>query len=105
MPIGQEEIDDLSDAEILVADNNLIPKVLYKMPNIKWIQSSWAGIESILKAVKDHGSPPAFPVTRFSGQSFGQMAGEYALAQIINRERNFYQKFDETKVNKKWSVN
>ena len=102
MPIGQEEIDDLSDAEILVADNNLIPKVLFKMPNIKWIQSSWAGIELILKEVKSNGYPPSFPVTRFSGQAFGQIMGEYVLAQIINRERDFYQTFVNTKINKKW---
>lgn len=100
--VGQEEIDDLKDAEILLSDNNFTAQVMFKLPKLKWIQSTRAGIEGIINEVKKHGSRPDFVMTRFSGVSFARIMTEFTLGQILNRERNFFYYFQLAKQQKLW---
>lgn len=91
----------MKDAEILVSDNNLITQVMYSLPKIKWVQSTWAGVENIMIAVAKSGRKPDYTFTRFSGAAFGRAISDYVIANIINWERNFYTCFSN-KNNKMW---
>jgi len=103
--VGEQELEELKDAEILLGDNNLIAQVLFKLPKIKWIQSTWAGIESYLQVVANNNNiAPNFPVTRFSGENFGAGMFDFSIAQIINKERNLFYNYENAKLNKIWFV-
>jgi len=39
----------LKKAEIIVADNDLLGLHLYNLPAARWVQGTWAGVESILQ--------------------------------------------------------
>jgi phosphoglycerate dehydrogenase-like enzyme len=106
LKVGEQELEELKGAEILIGDNNLIAQILYKMPNtIKWVQSTWAGIDLYIKElVNNNNIAPNFVVTRFSGESFGQGMFDYCVAQIINRERDFFYNYENAKIKKIWFV-
>jgi hypothetical protein len=44
-----EEINILKQAEIIVADNNLLGLQLYNLPAAKWVQGTWAGVDTIMQ--------------------------------------------------------
>jgi phosphoglycerate dehydrogenase-like enzyme len=98
--IGLQEIAILKDAEILVGQTKLVAQVMYQLPRIKWIQVTSAGVEIIIQAIRQHGSPPECVMTRHSGVSFGQIMGEYVCAQIINRERRYFAHHENTQLAK-----
>lgn len=79
----------LQNAEIIVGDFNLIGPYLYTLPKIKWVQGTWAGLDALLPHVKKD-NPPPFPITRTSGENFGQLMGEYVFANIVFWERNYF---------------
>ena len=75
------------DCNVLVGDPDLIAPFLYEFKNVEWIQSTWDGVDAIMKFV-DHKKPyPSWKLTRFS--AFGHHMAEYVLGQIIAMERNF----------------
>jgi len=39
----------LKEAEVIVADNNLLGMQLYNLPAAKWVQGTWAGVESVMQ--------------------------------------------------------
>lgn len=98
----QDEVKKLQDAEILLADNDLAAQVLYKLPKLKWLQGTWNGVEAMNNEVIKNGSHPNYPVTRYSGPIVGQILAEYTIGQIINKERDFFYHFQNTKLKNKW---
>ena len=46
---------------------------------------------------------PSFLLTRHAGASYGQMISEYVVAQMVNRERQFYG-FHADQLNSRWSL-
>lgn len=44
-----EDINILKQAEIIVADNNLLGMQLYNLPAAKWVQGTFAGVETIVQ--------------------------------------------------------
>ena len=75
------------DCNILVADPDLVGPFLYNIKNVKWIQSTWAGVDGMAKFIKHDKPYPDLQVTRFA--VFGQHMAEYVLGHIIALERNF----------------
>lgn len=63
---------------------------LYNLPKVKWIQGTWAGIDSLLPHINRE-APPTYPITRTSGDNFGQLMGEYVIGNIIFWERNYFE--------------
>jgi lactate dehydrogenase-like 2-hydroxyacid dehydrogenase len=63
-----------------------------------WLQSTWAGIESVIntKAIQEN----ALVLTRVGG-IFGQQMAEYVLGMIINKERQF-QKLAQNQLQHVW---
>lgn len=60
---------------------------------MKWIQGTWAGIDSLLPHI-NRDAPPMYPITRTSGDNFGQLMGEYVIGNIIFWERNYFEVLD-----------
>ena len=44
--LDESEVDQLHDASVLVIDPALVSQLnlLYKLRNLKWLQSTWAGL-------------------------------------------------------------
>ncbi|CAG2107787.1 unnamed protein product [Medioppia subpectinata] len=103
LKIGDKEIDGLKEAEILLGDPNLLAQTLHKLPAIKWMQNTWAGIDWFVNAMVTSGQkPPNCLMTRFSGEGFGQSMFEYCIAHMIMTERKFFDDFQNTKIHKTW---
>lgn len=103
LKIDDRELNDLKDAEIVFGDPNLVVQTFHKLPKLKWIQSTWAGIDLFLKVLSETGQkPPDCPISRFSGESFGQLIFDYCIAHIIMHERKLFSNYVDTKLNKIW---
>lgn len=91
--ITQDDLDFLSPAEILITDNNLIDQLAYKLPNLKWIQGTFAGVDRPIKTLNDetfkNKGEPSFVVTRFSGECYGNMFVDYIVSFMIAIQRGF----------------
>ncbi|XP_069703492.1 glyoxylate/hydroxypyruvate reductase A-like isoform X2 [Periplaneta americana] len=83
-----EEMKLLREAEIIIADNDLLGTQLYNLPAAKWVQGTWAGVEKIMQHYDVTKLKPSFTITRFSNYFFGTLMGEYVIANIVNHERN-----------------
>lgn len=92
--------DKTKESEIVIADMDLLAPHIKTLGNTKWVQSTWAGVDSLRSHI-DFKNPPPFVISRFSGQFFSQIMTEYVLAQIINFERSFYLVHNNNKI-KKW---
>ena len=105
LKIGEPEFNDLKEAEIVFGDPNLLAQTFHKLPMVKWMQSTWAGIDWFLNYLSETGqTPPECPITRFSGESFGQSMFDYCIAHMIMTERKFFDDYINTTLHKKWFV-
>jgi phosphoglycerate dehydrogenase-like enzyme len=72
----------IGQAEIILADPPLIAHLLDQASSLKWLQSTWAGVDAIFQK----NSRRDFILTRIKGL-FGPLMAEYILGHIIARER------------------
>ncbi|XP_064606037.1 glyoxylate/hydroxypyruvate reductase A-like [Liolophura sinensis] len=79
-------VQEATLCEILVAENDVISKVLENPGKLKWIHSTWAGVDKLTAQWK---KLPGVILTR-TGHGFGQLIGEYVVGQIISWERDFH---------------
>ncbi|MDD2522486.1 MAG: D-2-hydroxyacid dehydrogenase [Anaerolineaceae bacterium] len=80
----QKEMNRISDetwrkTEILLTRGTTLPPV-EKVPNLRWIQSSWAGVENLLDNPLLH--QESVRVTNASGANVSQM-GEYVIMMLL----------------------
>ena len=85
--LSDEEISVLENAEVVLADPPVVGHNQALLKNAKWIQSTFAGVDSILS---QYITPPNFVLTRHVGTNFGQQMGEYVLAQILAWEKDLF---------------
>lgn len=78
----------LQDIEILIADPPYIWKWLYKLPKLKWMQSTFAGVNEMFEHLLPEKPAPSFVLTKFAGV-LGVDLAEYVVGHIIARERKF----------------
>eukprot|EP00730_Choanoeca_flexa_P015528 TRINITY_DN7149_c0_g1_i1.p1 TRINITY_DN7149_c0_g1~~TRINITY_DN7149_c0_g1_i1.p1 ORF type:complete len:330 (+),score=70.72 TRINITY_DN7149_c0_g1_i1:2-991(+) len=79
----------LQRARYLVADPGIIASHLNHLDNLQWLQSTWAGVERIMKALE--GKPqPSWSLTRFAGY-FGPAMTQYILAHILAHKQRIQQ--------------
>ncbi|CAL1285890.1 unnamed protein product [Larinioides sclopetarius] len=88
--LSEEGKELIQDAEALVIDCTYLSELLYSLPNAKWIQTTWAGLELLMENVDKTKPPPNFVLTRYVDPYFGELMSNYVIAQIINIERGFY---------------
>lgn len=92
-----ENDEQLKKSHIIIADYDLLAPYIYKLPNLKWQQGTWAGIEIFLRKVQPN-NPPPFTISRFTGKHYGTLISEYVIANIINFERAIYEISDNQKM-------
>lgn len=93
VPLTPQDFEALKDAEILITDNVFMDKLAYRLPKLKWIQGTYAGIEQSTDKLNGEifklKGKVDFIATRFSGDSYGQMFLEYCISFFIAYERGF----------------
>eukprot|EP00746_Dinoflagellata_sp_MGD_P126047 gnl/MRDRNA2_/MRDRNA2_60975_c0_seq1.p1 gnl/MRDRNA2_/MRDRNA2_60975_c0~~gnl/MRDRNA2_/MRDRNA2_60975_c0_seq1.p1 ORF type:complete len:364 (+),score=62.41 gnl/MRDRNA2_/MRDRNA2_60975_c0_seq1:97-1188(+) len=87
----------LAEAEIILSEPAIIGDLLSfrpeALPKVKWIQSTFAGVDALFKSQwftsrPELKSTPPWTLTRFAGK-FGQPMAEWVIGEIIAWERNF----------------
>jgi phosphoglycerate dehydrogenase-like enzyme len=73
----------ITDAEVVLADPGLVAHHLDRVKELKWLQSTYAGVDSFFQA----SSRRDYQLTRIKGV-FGPLMAEYVLAHILARERH-----------------
>ncbi|MEN9360709.1 MAG: hypothetical protein RL095_2244 [Verrucomicrobiota bacterium] len=84
LPASVILVDSPAEAEILIGRPVELAAVLDQSPNLRWAQSTFAGVDALMKA----GQRRDYRLSRVTG-IFGPAMAEWAFAQIISRERGF----------------
>lgn len=79
-----------------MADCDLLIPYANKLTSVKWIQSTWAGLEKFIPFIQN--TQRNYILTRFSGELFGLAMSEYVIAQIVNFERDQRQQYENQKL-------
>ncbi|MCP4180200.1 MAG: D-2-hydroxyacid dehydrogenase [bacterium] len=87
--------ESLQKADIILGEPNKVAKILDHAKNLKWVQSSFAGIEQLCKPAQR----TDYTLTGVK-EVFGQLISEYVFAYILAFERNLF----ETKSNQNNSI-
>ncbi|MEH6824357.1 MAG: D-2-hydroxyacid dehydrogenase [Motiliproteus sp.] len=74
-----------SDCEILLGDPDLLLPLLDKMPLLRWVQSSWAGVAPLIGPLQC--LPKPAPVLSNVRGIFGPLMAEYVFAYLLAHER------------------
>lgn len=82
--------------EIVFGAPTSIRKVLNDLPNLRWVQSMWAGVEPLL----DPSLRRDYVLTNARGV-FGQLMSEYIFGYLIAHERQIFH-LREMQKNKEW---
>ncbi|XP_035658158.1 glyoxylate/hydroxypyruvate reductase A-like [Branchiostoma floridae] len=88
-----EHVAALQEAEILLMDPNLMPPLMYQLPRLKWMQSTWAGVDAMFKHLDKTKPLPSYTLTRFGGV-FGPAMAEYVISHIVNTERRAHKQWE-----------
>lgn len=73
---------DLSTAHILLGPPSALVDLIPQCPKLKWVQSTWAGVDTIAHFANDR-----IKVTALKGV-FGQAMSEYVIGWLLAVERN-----------------
>lgn len=93
------EVQKLKEAKVILADCHTAPLHLSKLPQLKWMQLTSAGID----AVTQHLTPQqrsSLLLTRFGGV-FGPHMAQYVIGHIISWEREFRKMWTDQQ-HRKW---
>ncbi len=92
--VNLEFADD--SAEIVFGEPGLIRDALPNLPHLKWVQSTWAGVEPLL----DPALRRDYVLTNARGV-FGGLISEYVIGYLLAHERKIFQRLEAQK-NKIW---
>ena len=84
--------------QVLLAQPDLAAEVLDRMPEIRWVQSSWAGVTPLL-ALKRH----EFILTGIK-DTFGPQMAEYVMAYLLAREVRMFERLGRQARRDWWPV-
>ncbi len=74
-----------AETEVLLGDPNLLLLLVGRMPKLRWIQSSWAGVAPLVDALQKQ-PQPGLTLTNIRG-IFGPLMVEYVFAYLLGHER------------------
>lgn len=80
-----EITEDPHQATLLIADPPLIATSLNDYPHLQWLQSTYAGVDALIKPDLRQD----YQLTNIRG-IFGSLIAEYIIGQILNHQRHFY---------------
>ena len=84
------------ECEIVLGAPSMIVPVLDSLPNLKWIQSTWAGVEPLL----DPSLRRDYTLTNARGV-FGELMSEYVIGYLIAHERKIFERA-KAQQNREW---
>jgi phosphoglycerate dehydrogenase-like enzyme len=77
----------MRSAEVLLAPPTLAAAALSRLHQLRWIQSSWAGVTPILRALADRPAQAEVPVVTAAKGLFGPRMAEYVFGWLTAIER------------------
>jgi phosphoglycerate dehydrogenase-like enzyme len=77
-----------SDFEIVFGDPRLMRDLLPGLPRLRWVQSAYAGVESLLDPSLRHD----YVLTNARGV-FGGLMSEYVFGYLLNHERRIFERY------------
>ena len=89
-----EITDSPSECEIVLGEPRLLREQLSQLPNLKWMQSMYAGVESLV----DPSLRRDYLLTNARGV-FGRLMSEYILGYLLLHERKILQRLEAQKQN------
>ncbi|KAJ7381426.1 hypothetical protein OS493_001562 [Desmophyllum pertusum] len=88
VPVGcSGEVEKLQEAKVILADPDTAPRHLSKLPELEWLQLTWAGIDGVVERVTPQ-QKSSMMFTRFGGV-FGPAMAQYVVGHIVSWEREF----------------
>lgn len=82
---GEQDLGpECREAEVALAKPALLARVLDRLPRLRWVQSTFAGVDPLLRPGLRHD----YTLTGVKGV-FGPLMSEYVFGQIIALERGF----------------
>ncbi|XP_067687286.1 glyoxylate/hydroxypyruvate reductase A-like [Haliotis asinina] len=91
----EEKSAFLSEVEVIFGSPSLMTNVIPRCPNLKWIQSVTAGVESVIKEVTEHENTDII-LTR-NGETFAQPMSEHVITLILACNKGLYKCHDQQK--------
>lgn len=82
------QIDPKTSCDILFGDSTLVNIVLHQLPDLRWVQTTWAGVEPLLK----QGLRRDYQLTN-ARVVFGPLMSEYVFAYLLLHERRVIQRY------------
>ncbi|MFZ1040490.1 MAG: D-2-hydroxyacid dehydrogenase [Anaerolineales bacterium] len=77
-----------ADFEIVFGDPRLMPDLLPSLPRLRWVQSVYAGVESLL----DPSLRRDYVLTNARGV-FGGLMSEFVFGYLLNHERRIFERY------------
>ncbi|XP_046358729.2 uncharacterized protein in proB 3'region-like [Haliotis rufescens] len=93
-PPTDEEVAFLSQVEILFGSPRMMVDFIPQCTSLRWIQLPQAGVDEILKLVKDNKVNQKIIVTR-NGESFAKPVSEHIMCQILTTNKGHYKWYDQ----------
>src|SRR5687768_8184085 len=82
--------------QVVFGEPSLIKQVLPRLSDVKWVHSTWAGVEPLLAAEL----PRNYLLTNSRGM-FGPLMSEFVFAYMLMRERKLMEKM-RAQAEKRW---
>jgi phosphoglycerate dehydrogenase-like enzyme len=83
------------DCDIVLGEPRLIREHLAELPNVKWIQSMYAGVEALM----DPSLRRDYILTNARGV-FGELMSEYVFGYLLAHEKKIFQRFEAQQAGK-----
>ena len=74
-------------ADVVLGEPSLVREVLPRLPNLQWVQATWAGVEPLL----DPALRRDYTLTNARGV-FGPLMSEYVFGYLLAHERKIFEK-------------
>jgi len=91
-----EFVTDQADSEIILGEPRLLRDALPNLPKLKWMQSMYAGVESLM----DPALRRDYILTNARGV-FGELMSEYIFGYLLAHEKKIFQRH-QAQLNKKY---
>lgn len=89
-------VAQIEESDIVLGEPNLIRETLSHLSTLKWIQSTWAGVEPLL----DPSLRRDYILTNARGV-FGGLMSEYVIGYLLAHERSIFERMAAQR-NKQW---
>jgi phosphoglycerate dehydrogenase-like enzyme len=83
----EEALVSGTDCEIVLGEPSLVSKVILRIPGLRWVQSTWAGVEPLLDPLLRRD----YILTNARGV-FGGLMSEFVFAYLLAHERRILQR-------------